>query len=333
MRKTLKILNNPKTRKGIQLLLVVWHTYVSHHCYRYVGVATFDGIGRQCEIGKDDCSRRYRKIVIVKQKEQAQIYLRASAINSDSAYRKAFDRSKSGPHYFIDIADIATFSQEIKDAEEKAFQRDTVGKNTEEKIYLEKNLQRIVVLSDNSKKWGWEILSWILPFLLLIAFFYWSMRGIGKAGGGGGGQIFNIGKSKAQLYDKNTPPSVTFNDVAGLESAKEEVVEIVDFLKNPQKYTSLGGKIPKGALLVGPPGTEKPYWHVPLPAKPKYLSSPYRVRFCGNVCRCGSFPCARLLKLPKKKPLALFLSTKSMPLDVHADAMPSPVPTMKEKIL
>ncbi|OQA84811.1 MAG: ATP-dependent zinc metalloprotease FtsH 3 [Bacteroidetes bacterium ADurb.Bin234] len=197
------------------------------------------------------------KIVIVKQKEQAQIYLRASAINSDSAYRKAFDRSKSGPHYFIDIADIATFSQEIKDAEEKAFQRDTVGKTPEEKIYLEKNLQRIVVLSDNSKKWGWEILSWILPFLLLIAFFYWSMRGIGKAGGGGGGQIFNIGKSKAQLYDKNTQPSVTFNDVAGLESAKEEVVEIVDFLKNPQKYTSLGGKIPKGALLVGPPGTGK----------------------------------------------------------------------------
>ena len=197
------------------------------------------------------------KIVIVKQKEQAQIYLRASAINSDSAYRKAFDRSKSGPHYFIDIAYIATFSQEIKDAEEKAFQRDTVGKTPEEKIYLEKNLQRIVVLSDNSKKWGWEILSWILPFLLLIAFFYWSMRGIGKAGGGGGGQIFNIGKSKAQLYDKNTQPSVTFNDVAGLESAKEEVVEIVDFLKNPQKYTSLGGKIPKGALLVGPPGTGK----------------------------------------------------------------------------
>ncbi len=197
------------------------------------------------------------KIVIVKQKEQAQIYLRPLSINADSAYKKAFDRSKNGPHFYIDIADIATFSQEIKEAEEKAFQRDTAGKTPEEKIFLEENFKHIVVLSDNTKKWGWEILGWILPFLLIFGFFYWSMRGIGKAGGGAGGQIFNIGKSKAQLYDKTTQPPVTFNDVAGLESAKEEIVEIVDFLKNPQRYTNLGGKIPKGALLVGPPGTGK----------------------------------------------------------------------------
>ena len=197
------------------------------------------------------------KIVIVKQKEQAQIYLSPLSINADSAYKKAFDRSKNGPHFYIDIADIATFSQEIKEAEEKAFQRDTAGKTPEEKIFLEENFKHIVVLSDNTKKWGWEILGWILPFLLIFGFFYWSMRGIGKAGGGAGGQIFNIGKSKAQLYDKTTQPPVTFNDVAGLESAKEEIVEIVDFLKNPQRYTNLGGKIPKGALLVGPPGTGK----------------------------------------------------------------------------
>ncbi|MFA7600447.1 MAG: ATP-dependent zinc metalloprotease FtsH [Bacteroidales bacterium] len=197
------------------------------------------------------------KIVIVKQKEQAQIYLRPLSINADSAYKKAFDRSKNGPHFYIDIADIATFSQGIKEAEEKAFQRDTAGKTPEEKIFLEENFKHIVVLSDNTKKWGWEILGWILPFLLIFGFFYWSMRGIGKAGGGAGGQIFNIGKSKAQLYDKTTQPPVTFNDVAGLESAKEEIVEIVDFLKNPQRYTNLGGKIPKGALLVGPPGTGK----------------------------------------------------------------------------
>ncbi|NLO42313.1 MAG: ATP-dependent zinc metalloprotease FtsH [Bacteroidales bacterium] len=197
------------------------------------------------------------KIVIVKQKEQAQIYLSPLSINADSAYKKAFDRSKNGPHFYIDIADIATFSQGIKEAEEKAFQRDTAGKTPEEKIFLEENFKHIVVLSDNTKKWGWEILGWILPFLLIFGFFYWSMRGIGKAGGGAGGQIFNIGKSKAQLYDKTTQPPVTFNDVAGLESAKEEIVEIVDFLKNPQRYTNLGGKIPKGALLVGPPGTGK----------------------------------------------------------------------------
>ncbi|MDD3281500.1 MAG: ATP-dependent zinc metalloprotease FtsH [Bacteroidales bacterium] len=197
------------------------------------------------------------KIVILKQKEQAQIYLKASQINSDSAYKKAFERSKEGPHYFIEIGDIATFSQEIKDAENKYFSRDTVGKTVEEKVFLENNYKRIIVVTDNSKSWGWEVIGWILPFLLIFGLFYWSMRGMGKAGGGAGGQIFNIGKSKAQLYDKNTQTSVTFNDVAGLESAKEEIVEIVDFLKNPQKYTSLGGKIPKGALLVGPPGTGK----------------------------------------------------------------------------
>lgn len=197
------------------------------------------------------------KIVIMKQKEQAQIYIRASQINADTAYKKAFERSKSGPHYFIEIGDIATFSQEIKDAEIKAFSRDTIGKTAEEKYEIEKNFKRIVVVTDNSKSWGWEIIGWILPFLLIFGLFYWSMRGMGRAGGGAGGQIFNIGKSKAQLYDKNNQPHVTFNDVAGLESAKEEIVEIVDFLKNPKRYTSLGGKIPKGALLIGPPGTGK----------------------------------------------------------------------------
>ena len=83
------------------------------------------------------------------------------------------------------------------------------------------------------------------------------MRRVAGGMGGAGSQIFNVGKSKASLYDKNTRVNVTFNDVAGLEEAKEEVMEVVDFLKNPKKYTSLGGKIPKGVLLVGPPGTGK----------------------------------------------------------------------------
>jgi cell division protease FtsH len=98
----------------------------------------------------------------------------------------------------------------------------------------------------------------ILPFLLILGLWIFIMRRMnGGAGGGGGGQIFNIGKSKAKLFDEKTDIKTTFKDVAGLEGAKEEIQEIVEFLKNPEKYTNLGGKIPKGALLVGPPGTGK----------------------------------------------------------------------------
>ncbi len=98
----------------------------------------------------------------------------------------------------------------------------------------------------------------LLPIIILIAMWFLIMRKMGgPAGGGGAGGLFNIGKSKAQLFEKGTKVNVTFNDVAGLDEAKVEVMEIVDFLKNPRKYTALGGKIPKGALLVGPPGTGK----------------------------------------------------------------------------
>jgi ATP-dependent metalloprotease FtsH len=103
-----------------------------------------------------------------------------------------------------------------------------------------------------------DFLIGLLPFLLLIGVWIFIMRRMsGGAGGGAGGQIFNIGKSKAKLFDQNTEVKTTFKDVAGLEGAKEEVQEIVDFLRFPEKYTTLGGKIPKGALLVGPPGTGK----------------------------------------------------------------------------
>ncbi|MBO5546485.1 MAG: AAA family ATPase, partial [Bacteroidales bacterium] len=119
-----------------------------------------------------------------------------------------------------------------------------------------------VIMVNDPKIWA-NVLEWILPLVLLVLLWGWMFRGMGRQMGGGGGNgpgggmnPFNVGKSTGKLADKNKV-NVTFKDVAGLYGAKEEVMEIVDFLKNPKKYTALGGKIPKGALLVGPPGTGK----------------------------------------------------------------------------
>jgi len=110
---------------------------------------------------------------------------------------------------------------------------------------------------DRTNAWTGWLFSIMLPLVLIIVFWIFIMRRMGGGGAGPGGQIFNIGKSKATLFDKEAQVAITFSDVAGLEEAKQEVMEIVDFLKNPKKYTNLGGKIPKGALLVGSPGTGK----------------------------------------------------------------------------
>ncbi len=114
-----------------------------------------------------------------------------------------------------------------------------------------------VSYEDRTNPWAGWFISFMLPLLIIVAIWILLMRRMNGGGGAGGGAIFNIGKSKAQLFDKESQINITFNDVAGLEEAKQEVMEIVDFLKNPKKYTDLGGKIPKGALLVGPPGTGK----------------------------------------------------------------------------
>ncbi len=125
---------------------------------------------------------------------------------------------------------------------------------------IQKDIPRTERINPNyitQKNWLTPLIGWVLPIIIIVAIWVFIMRRVSGGAGGPGGQIFNIGKSKATLFDANAKVNVTFEDVAGLDEAKEEVMEVVDFLKNPKKYTSLGGKIPKGVLLVGPPGTGK----------------------------------------------------------------------------
>lgn len=178
--------------------------------------------------------------VIVYNKTEAEVFLNAAAIK-EAAHKKVskdvFDRPNKGPHYSFDIGNDQIFQTKL------------------EKAVTEGKLKDFNFLPKNN--WS-DILISLLPIIIIIAVWIFIMRKMSGGGaGGGGGQIFNIGKSKAKLFDEKTDIKTTFKDVAGLEGAKEEIQEIVEFLKNPEKYTNLGGKIPKGALLVGPPGTGK----------------------------------------------------------------------------
>lgn len=181
------------------------------------------------------------KIVVTN--DVAHIYIKRDKLKEekykDIRLKTWGDVENPGPHYYLNTGPSEIFSKKVEEA-----QKDFLP---EEKISIDYE-------ADNSSFWD-IFLSYLLPIGFFALIWIFMMRRMG--GGGGGSQVFNIGKSKAQLFDKELQVKITFNDVAGLEEAKVEVMEIVDFLKNPKKYTSLGGKIPRGALLVGPPGTGK----------------------------------------------------------------------------
>ena len=182
------------------------------------------------------------KIIIVNN-SVAEIYIKQDRLetgNYDDLYTGGSAVNPSGPHYIMKVVSAETFENRVEEA-----QKDLPE---DKKIYPG---------ADTRKDYITETLGWLLPIIIIVAIWLFLFRRMSGGAGGGPGGIFSVGKSKAQLFDKESNIKIDFSHVAGLEEAKTEVKEIVDFLKNPKKYTNLGGKIPKGALLVGPPGTGK----------------------------------------------------------------------------
>ncbi|HEY5822757.1 MAG TPA: peptidase M41, partial [Cyclobacteriaceae bacterium] len=184
-----------------------------------------------------------KKLVLIKNEDLIEITLKAEALQN-AVYKQELEKSSpfginpNGPHYKMRIGSVDQFADYYKEITAKTSKDERIDLKYEERSDITGMLLN----------WG---------FLFLLLFGFWMLMRRMTGGGGPGGQIFNIGKSKAALFDAENKVKITFQDVAGLDEAKEEVKEIVDFLKTPGKFTKLGGKIPKGALLVGPPGTGK----------------------------------------------------------------------------
>ncbi|MEO1097252.1 MAG: ATP-dependent zinc metalloprotease FtsH, partial [Bacteroidota bacterium] len=187
-------------------------------------------------------SNDVRKVVLIRNQNYVEITLKSEALEN-AKYRSELESQNTfgvggGPHFKCKFGDVAKFENDYDDWNENL--------PREQQVSLE--------YDDRS---DFTSIFWQWGFLAFILFGFWFLMRRMTGGGGPGGQIFNIGKSKAALFDAENKVKITFGNVAGLDEAKEEVKEIVDFLKNPGKFTKLGGKIPKGALLVGPPGTGK----------------------------------------------------------------------------
>ncbi len=184
-----------------------------------------------------------KKLVVVRNSGKVEVYIKDNNLSKYSAKigEDAEKVNKQGPHFFFTIGSIDAFERQLEEAQN------------------ELNLsERISPVYEDRPNYLGEAFTWLLPIIILVGIWLFIFKRMSKGGGAGGaGNIFSVGKSKAQLFDKESNVKIDFKQVAGLEEAKVEIMEIVDFLKSPKKYTDLGGKIPKGVLLVGPPGTGK----------------------------------------------------------------------------
>ena len=183
-------------------------------------------------------SNDVEKVILIKNKDIVEVTLKQDALQNSKYIELEENRLTNGPHYKFKIVDAKIFNDNFNRIQEKISEERQINYEIEERQ-------------------GLDDLFFNYGFIFLLLFGFWFLMKRMSGGGGPGGQIFNIGKSKAALFDAENQVKITFKDAAGLEEAKEEIKEIVDFLQNPGKFTKLGGKIPKGALLVGPPGTGK----------------------------------------------------------------------------
>lgn len=239
--KNKKFIPKPPQKPNFQLWLIITAVIV------LIGVTWFNQNNAVIEITTkrfEDMmlSNDIEKVVVIYNQNYVEVTLKEEALQNQR-YKDELEAQNrfynvAGPHYKINVASVENFIERYNEIEQKLPEDERIG-------YTAKK----------EESWG----NWIssFGFLILIFFLFWMMMRRMSGPSGPGGQIFNVGKSKAQLFDAENKVKITFDNVAGLDEAKEEVEEIVEFLKNPGKFTKLGGKIPKGALLIGPPGTGK----------------------------------------------------------------------------